>query len=60
MAEEPKPPPKRKPRRKMSKTEQSERFKETARKLGSDETGENFERALNAVVSARRRLKVHQ
>ena len=30
----------------MTKAEQSERFKETARKLGADESGEVFERAF--------------
>jgi hypothetical protein len=55
MAEEPKPPPKRKPRRKMTKAEQSERFKETARKLGADETGEEFERVFRKIVPPTRR-----
>jgi hypothetical protein len=54
MAEEPKPPPKRKPRRKMTKTEQSERFKETARKLDADESGKEFERALDKIVPPKR------
>jgi hypothetical protein len=34
----------------MTKAEQSERFKETARKLGADESGEAFERALDKIV----------
>ena len=55
MAEEPKPPPKRKPRRKMTKAEQSERFKETARKLGADESGEAFERVLRKIVPPKAR-----
>jgi hypothetical protein len=50
MAEKQKPPPKRKPRRKMTKAEQSERFKETARKLGADESGEAFERAFKKIA----------
>jgi hypothetical protein len=53
MAETPKPPPERKPGRKMTKAEQSERFKETARKLGADESGAAFERALGKIVSPR-------
>jgi hypothetical protein len=58
MAEKPKPPPKRKPGRKMTKAEQSERFKETARKLGADETGEAFERALRTVAPPKRRREI--
>jgi hypothetical protein len=46
--------PKRKPKRKMTKAEQSERFKETARNLGSDESGEAFERALEKIVPPKR------
>jgi hypothetical protein len=48
MAEKPKrkPPPKRK----MTKAEQSERFKETARRLGADESGEAFERAFKRIA----------
>jgi hypothetical protein len=48
-----KPPPKRK----MTKTEQSERFKETARELGVDETGEQFERAFRQIAPPRRAEK---
>lgn len=50
MAEKAKPPPKRMPKRKMTKAEQSERFKDTARKLGADETGESFERTLRRIL----------
>jgi hypothetical protein len=46
MAEKQKP----KPTRKMTRAEQSERFKETARKLGADESGEAFERAFKKIV----------
>ena len=42
--------PKPKPTKKMTRSEQSERFKETARKLGVDETCAEFER-LFATVS---------
>jgi hypothetical protein len=43
-----KPPPK--PTKKMTQTEQSERFKETARQLGVDESGDAFERALRQII----------
>ncbi len=33
--------------------EQSERFKQTARELGVDETGEAFERAIRRIVPAK-------
>ena len=55
MAEEQKPPPKRKPRRKMTKAEQSERFKETARQLGADGSGETFERAIRKIALPKHR-----
>jgi hypothetical protein len=48
MAEKQKRKPK--PTRKMTKAEQSERFKETARKLGADESGEAFERAIKTII----------
>jgi hypothetical protein len=48
MAEKAKPKPP--PRRKMTKAEQSERFKETARKLGADESGEPFEKVFRGIV----------
>jgi hypothetical protein len=53
MAEKPKPKPP--PKRKMTKAEQSERFKETARKLGADESGEAFERALDRMLPTKDR-----
>jgi hypothetical protein len=46
----PGPRPKPKPPKKMTKAEQSERFKETARKLGADESGETFERTFEKIV----------
>ena len=55
--------PKRKPaqKRKMTKAEQSERFKETARRLDLDESGEAFERTLKTALAyrqtARRKLR---
>ncbi len=44
-AEKPKPKPKKKPDK-----DQAERFKETARQLGVDESGEAFEQAFKKVV----------
>jgi hypothetical protein len=38
-----------KKRRRDSAEKQSQRFVETARKLGVDETGESFERALKII-----------
>jgi hypothetical protein len=49
--------PKGKPRRKMTKAEQFERFKETARRHGVDESGETFERAFHKIVPPRWRSK---
>lgn len=46
--------PKAKPKRKKPKNtdkEQSERFKETARKLEADESGKRFERAFATISS---------
>jgi hypothetical protein len=36
---------------------QTERFKETARKLGVDETGEALERAFKKIVPPKQRVK---
>jgi hypothetical protein len=44
--------PKAKPKSKFTDKQQSERFIETARKLGVEATGENFERAFRAVVAS--------
>jgi hypothetical protein len=45
--------PKKKPAKpKLSDKEQSERFKQTARELGVDESGEAFERAFETIVSS--------
>jgi hypothetical protein len=41
---------KAKPKTNLSDKEQSERFMETARKLGVDESGEAFEEAFRRVV----------
>jgi hypothetical protein len=43
-----KPRPKAKP--KLTDKEQSERFIETARQLGVDETGTDFEKALDQII----------
>jgi hypothetical protein len=47
----PKPPPK------MTKAEQSERFKETAREIGMSEGREDFERAFRKIVPPKNYLK---
>ena len=49
--------PKPKPTKKMTRSEQSERFKETARKLGVDETGAEFERLFATVSRAAPRAR---
>jgi hypothetical protein len=49
MAEKPKTKAER--TKKMTKPEQSERFKETARKLGADESDEAFERTLERTLN---------
>jgi hypothetical protein len=46
-------PKKAKPKLKLSDKEQSERFKETARELGVDESGEAFEEAVTRVIKTR-------
>jgi hypothetical protein len=43
-------PKKKKAKPKLSDKEQSERFKETARELGVDESGEEFERAFHRIT----------
>lgn len=42
------------PKRKMTPEEQSELFIKTARELGVDETGEEFERAFAKIAPAKR------
>jgi hypothetical protein len=43
--------PKKKPAKpKLTDKEQSERFKQTARDLGVDESGESFEKAFKRVI----------
>lgn len=46
----PKRKPKPKPEKDASEKPQSERFKETAKKLEADKSGNLFERALRAIV----------
>ena len=43
-------PPKSKPKTKLTDKEQSERFKQTARELGVDESGKEFEIAFEKIV----------
>jgi hypothetical protein len=49
--------PKKPPAKKMTQAEQSERFIQTARELGVDETGETFNRALAKIVGAPKRRR---
>jgi hypothetical protein len=44
----------KKPRKKTIDKEQAERFKETARELGVDESGKNFEDAFGKIVPTRK------
>jgi hypothetical protein len=44
-------PKKAKPKPQLTDKEQSERFKQAARELGVDESGEEFERVFQKVVS---------
>jgi hypothetical protein len=43
-------PKKAKPKPKLSDKEQSERFKQTARELGVDESEDEFEKAFRAIT----------
>jgi len=54
MAQRPKAKSKRKSRKGTDK-EQSERFIETARKLGVDESGEKFETAIRKIATPKSR-----
>ena len=45
--------PKKAPVKKMTQAEQSERFIETAREIGVDESGKEFELALERVLRGR-------
>lgn len=51
----PKRKQKPKPRKGVSEKPQSERFKETARKLEADKSGSLFERALRLIVPPKSR-----
>lgn len=46
--------PKARPKPKFTDKAQSERFIETSRKLGVEETGEAFERAFEKIVPSKR------
>ena len=50
-------PPKLRRTRKPDNPEQFERFVETARKLGADESGEAFERAFDKIVAPKPRAR---
>ncbi len=47
------PKPSGKKAKRLSQNEQSERFKETARELEVDESGEAFERAIKALIRSK-------
>jgi hypothetical protein len=47
--------PKAQPKAKFTDKEQSERFVETARRLGVEETGEAFERAFEKIIPPKNR-----
>jgi hypothetical protein len=47
--------PKKPPPKKMTQAEQSERFVKTARELGVDERGKEFERAFAKISAVRRK-----
>jgi hypothetical protein len=58
MAQKPKAGrPKKPPAKKMTQAEQSERFIQTAREVGVDETGREFEAALAKIIPPRRPAK---
>ncbi len=46
-------PKKKKAKPKLTDKEQSERFKQTARQLGADESGERFDKAFDAILGKR-------
>ena len=50
-------PKKQKAKPKLSDSEQYERFKEAARKLGVDESGKAFEEAFQKIVPPKRPVK---
>lgn len=54
MARKPKAGALKPPPRKMTKAEQSERFIKTAREIGVDESGKEFEAALRRIVPPRK------
>lgn len=46
-------PKKAKPKSELDDKEQSERFKQTARKLGVDESGVHFEKAVKKILPSK-------
>ena len=50
-------PKKKKAKPKLTDKEQSERFRETARELGADESGEEFESALQRVLPVKNPIR---
>ena len=49
------PPKKQKAKPKLTDKEQSERFKQTARELGVDESGKAFEKSFSKIAKAQQR-----
>jgi hypothetical protein len=49
-------PKKKKAKPKLSDKEQSERFEETARQLGVDESGKHFEKAFQKIVNQKSKV----
>jgi hypothetical protein len=47
-------PKKKKAKPKLTDKEQSERFKQTARELGVDETGRDFNKAVEIIIQPKR------
>jgi hypothetical protein len=50
-------PKKKKAKPKLTDKKQSERFKEAARELGVDESGNRFDEALEKIILERERIK---
>jgi hypothetical protein len=48
-------PKKKNAKPRLSDKEQSERFKEAARRLGADESGRSFERVFGAILNKNRK-----
>jgi hypothetical protein len=49
-------PKKAKPKPKLTDKEQSERFKEAARQLGADSSGEKFDMLVRKIIKPKRQI----